>query len=649
MLPELATEARAQTGVGREIVTVTTFRLYFEHRSARVAARGREPARERLHRGAHARPSAVSGDTAEFIEERAAAPIGRDRARREARSRDVKTQNAGTLPEDFEANQRQFERARPRRCATRSASCRSQQSDEAFYKQQALVGGGAEDFCGGQVLTPRRRVEMLELQLAEYRSRGFTDKHPDVIAARWTRSRSSRRRSRPAANDPRTSRRGSRTRASRRSARRCAARRPSRRSTGRAHSCRWSRSASPRRRGWRSSSTRSSASTSISFDALSGVQQEATRGRRRGEHGAAPEGRAVPHSRAGAAAAGAELAQSPAARSRSGVMLGSALAAASASAPRRSTPRSTTPRRLQADVRSAGARGDPRGGAAGATSPRGARARSRLALAFAGATVGRRASSVSAAGYWWQSRSQRRRRESGSRGGAGGLSMYHAHYGLLRSPFEMTPDPAFLCTERRRISEGLATLVYGVKARKGFVLLTGEVGTGKTTLLHALLAQLDREHAGGVHLQSAPRSARLLPRAVRRVRHRDALRDQGRVPDRAEPLPDRAPRAGPAHAADRRRGAEPLGRDARGGAAALESRDAQLEAAADHAGRAARARRDARAAGAAPAPPAHRDAPPAAPVHARRDGDLRARAAAHRRLHGHAGCSTSARCAACTR
>ena len=68
--------------------------------------------------------------------------------------------------------------------------------------------------------------------------------------------------------------------------------------------------------------------------------------------------------------------------------------------------------------------------------------------------------------------------------------MYLEFYGLLRSPFDMTPDPSLLYlgdTHR----EGLATLVYGVKARKGFVLLTGEVGTGKTTLLHALLSQLD--------------------------------------------------------------------------------------------------------------------------------------------------------------
>ena len=68
--------------------------------------------------------------------------------------------------------------------------------------------------------------------------------------------------------------------------------------------------------------------------------------------------------------------------------------------------------------------------------------------------------------------------------------MYRQFYGLIRAPFEMTPDPAFLYLGDTH-QEGLATLVYGVRAGKGFVLLTGEVGTGKTTLLHSLLAQLD--------------------------------------------------------------------------------------------------------------------------------------------------------------
>ena len=70
--------------------------------------------------------------------------------------------------------------------------------------------------------------------------------------------------------------------------------------------------------------------------------------------------------------------------------------------------------------------------------------------------------------------------------------MYREFYGLARRPFEMTPDPAFLYLGSVH-REGLATLVYAVEARKGFVVLSGEVGTGKTTLLHALLSQLDSD------------------------------------------------------------------------------------------------------------------------------------------------------------
>ncbi len=69
--------------------------------------------------------------------------------------------------------------------------------------------------------------------------------------------------------------------------------------------------------------------------------------------------------------------------------------------------------------------------------------------------------------------------------------MYKNYYKLQRNPFEITPDPSFLFPTRRH-NEALASLYYGVTARRGFVVLTGEVGTGKTLILRALLGLLQR-------------------------------------------------------------------------------------------------------------------------------------------------------------
>lgn len=67
--------------------------------------------------------------------------------------------------------------------------------------------------------------------------------------------------------------------------------------------------------------------------------------------------------------------------------------------------------------------------------------------------------------------------------------VYKKHFGLFEAPFNITPDPSFLyLTETHR--EGLAQLTYGINARRGFIVLTGEVGTGKTTLIQSLLQQL---------------------------------------------------------------------------------------------------------------------------------------------------------------
>ena len=64
--------------------------------------------------------------------------------------------------------------------------------------------------------------------------------------------------------------------------------------------------------------------------------------------------------------------------------------------------------------------------------------------------------------------------------------MYKSFFNLTRDPFELTPDPAFLFPTKRH-NEALAALYYGVRRHKGFVVLTGEVGTGKTLLLRCLL------------------------------------------------------------------------------------------------------------------------------------------------------------------
>jgi general secretion pathway protein A len=70
--------------------------------------------------------------------------------------------------------------------------------------------------------------------------------------------------------------------------------------------------------------------------------------------------------------------------------------------------------------------------------------------------------------------------------------MYIAHFGLNAPPFAITPDPRFLyMSDRHR--EGLAHLLYGIRQPGGFVQLTGEVGTGKTTLCRCLLEQLPPE------------------------------------------------------------------------------------------------------------------------------------------------------------
>jgi general secretion pathway protein A len=78
--------------------------------------------------------------------------------------------------------------------------------------------------------------------------------------------------------------------------------------------------------------------------------------------------------------------------------------------------------------------------------------------------------------------------------------MYESFYGLRENPFNVTPNPEYMYLgENHR--EALAQLLYGVRERKGFIVITGEVGTGKTTLIHCLLDKMDK--MSGNHTKTA--------------------------------------------------------------------------------------------------------------------------------------------------
>jgi general secretion pathway protein A len=70
--------------------------------------------------------------------------------------------------------------------------------------------------------------------------------------------------------------------------------------------------------------------------------------------------------------------------------------------------------------------------------------------------------------------------------------MYNAYFGFEESPFNLSPDPAFFYRSAQH-EEALANLIYGVQSRKGFIVLTGEVGTGKTTMLECLRDYLEAQ------------------------------------------------------------------------------------------------------------------------------------------------------------
>jgi type II secretory pathway predicted ATPase ExeA len=87
--------------------------------------------------------------------------------------------------------------------------------------------------------------------------------------------------------------------------------------------------------------------------------------------------------------------------------------------------------------------------------------------------------------------------------------MYNEYYGFSRDPFLIVPDPNYLYKSSKH-EEALARLIYGIKGRRAIMLLTGEVGTGKTTLIRYLVRHLPGSIQSGVITNSNLRAESLL-------------------------------------------------------------------------------------------------------------------------------------------
>jgi general secretion pathway protein A len=87
--------------------------------------------------------------------------------------------------------------------------------------------------------------------------------------------------------------------------------------------------------------------------------------------------------------------------------------------------------------------------------------------------------------------------------------MYASHFGLKENPFNLSPDPRYLfLSEHHR--EALNHLIYGITERKGFIVMTGGIGTGKTTLCRSFLASLDGSVESALVFNSAMTDLELL-------------------------------------------------------------------------------------------------------------------------------------------
>src|SRR5438552_15032035 len=91
--------------------------------------------------------------------------------------------------------------------------------------------------------------------------------------------------------------------------------------------------------------------------------------------------------------------------------------------------------------------------------------------------------------------------------------MYESFYGLTGKPFQLNPDPAFYFGSRGH-KRAFAYLQYGLYQSEGFIVITGEIGAGKTTIVRSLFEQIDRDKLVAAQLVSTQLDADDMLRAV---------------------------------------------------------------------------------------------------------------------------------------
>jgi polysaccharide chain length determinant protein (PEP-CTERM system associated) len=177
VLPELE-----QAQAFRRATQIDQFRIYFHDNNAHMA---RDVA-QRLandfieeHIASRVRTSQKSLEFIDAELNRLSDQIGGI----EKQISDLKAANSGTLPEDMGANQRLMERLANSLAAARREAAAAR-SDEAFFRSQSATARELVGRSSDSRDTPESRMRMLELSLADFKSRGLTDKHPDVISTR---------------------------------------------------------------------------------------------------------------------------------------------------------------------------------------------------------------------------------------------------------------------------------------------------------------------------------------------------------------------------------------------------------------------------------------------------------------------------------